>query len=546
MGANNRTLAVLGSVVLVVIVLAGWGLKALLARPKSPQQTMEEFARQAQGQAQALAQAQKQAQAQMPDMAKLASMAAMPGGSPSPAAQMAMLQLVQKHQVGMATAAYLAQARAQVLSQSNNSVRYSLTFPDGVTSETTITLTPGQTYSPTPAEIAWAQKSGVQAYRVQFSAKTERETKTRMTLRYFIPDASMPAALQQRLQNKSASFFQLIPSAYAEGNLGVDVVSDTGVEVTKEVLKQAAEHGNLSKEFPTPLSRFVDLANAFKKETEHLDWIDQLNFLDYCANNPTNPLTQKAYQQDPNYQKQTLQGLQDARSDVMQMTAMRFLNLATSVATDLVEGPMGAITAPVSSYNDGTLKGLADDRINEVKKGFPECKPADRFEPGQYQPMQGNFNYSYKLSSHQCRAQCVDYEEERKFEGTVHLKPDSFGYLVGEGAGNITVKKKQHAYDQYCKNAGWRDNYDGNADIHLKAGGDTPANGVIMANFGGDGLTREGVQIGCDGKEQSLNGTASAGASCEFHNVDLVHGGSYSAFESGDGHGTCKLELFPQ
>jgi hypothetical protein len=37
----------MGSVVLVVIVLAGWGLKALLARPKSPQETMEEFARQA-------------------------------------------------------------------------------------------------------------------------------------------------------------------------------------------------------------------------------------------------------------------------------------------------------------------------------------------------------------------------------------------------------------------------------------------------------------------------------------------------------------------
>jgi len=41
--------------VLVVIVLAGWGLKALLARPKTPQQTMEDFARQAQAQAHACA-----------------------------------------------------------------------------------------------------------------------------------------------------------------------------------------------------------------------------------------------------------------------------------------------------------------------------------------------------------------------------------------------------------------------------------------------------------------------------------------------------------
>ena len=51
MGVNNRALAILGGAVLVVIVLAGWGLKALLTRPKTPQETMEEFARQAQAQA---------------------------------------------------------------------------------------------------------------------------------------------------------------------------------------------------------------------------------------------------------------------------------------------------------------------------------------------------------------------------------------------------------------------------------------------------------------------------------------------------------------
>jgi hypothetical protein len=65
MGANNRTLAILGGVVLVVIVLAGWGLKAMLTRPKTPQETMEEYARQAQAQM-TQAQAQMaQAQAQM-------------------------------------------------------------------------------------------------------------------------------------------------------------------------------------------------------------------------------------------------------------------------------------------------------------------------------------------------------------------------------------------------------------------------------------------------------------------------------------------------
>ena len=66
MGSNNRALGILGSVVVGVIVLAGWGLKALLGDRKPQPQSMEELARQAQAQAQA------QSQVRMPDLAKLA------------------------------------------------------------------------------------------------------------------------------------------------------------------------------------------------------------------------------------------------------------------------------------------------------------------------------------------------------------------------------------------------------------------------------------------------------------------------------------------
>ena len=62
MGTSHKTFVVLGSAVLLVIVLAGWGLKAMLTRPKSPQEVMQEYARQAQSQA---AQMQSQMQSQM-------------------------------------------------------------------------------------------------------------------------------------------------------------------------------------------------------------------------------------------------------------------------------------------------------------------------------------------------------------------------------------------------------------------------------------------------------------------------------------------------
>ncbi|GAC1633617.1 MAG: hypothetical protein NVS9B14_08620 [Candidatus Acidiferrum sp.] len=84
----------------------------------------------------------------MPNMANLPNFANLPGAY-SPASQMAMAKLVQSG-VGMGVASYLMQAKPQILAQSSNSVRYSLTFPNGVSSESTITITPNHARSHRP------------------------------------------------------------------------------------------------------------------------------------------------------------------------------------------------------------------------------------------------------------------------------------------------------------------------------------------------------------------------------------------------------------
>jgi hypothetical protein len=234
-------------------------------------------------------------------------------------------------------------------------------------------------------------------YAVKFSVQNESDTKARIHLQYFVPYTAVPADLQRRMQSSTAPWFPLVPSASAQegggSSMGMDVASDTAVEITKEVLKQTAEHGKLSKEFPTPLSRLVDILNAFKKEQEHVAWLDELAELQDCAENPTNPLTQKAFNQDPAYRDQVVHGVTQARSDVTAMTGMRFLNLATAVATDLVEGPLGAITAPISSYNDETLKDLAENRVREAGKGIVPCHNPP-MTPGHFQPMKGTVESS--------------------------------------------------------------------------------------------------------------------------------------------------------
>jgi hypothetical protein len=193
---------------------------------------------------------------------------------------------------------YLTQAKAQVLGQTNTSAHFILTFGNDLTSDETITLTPNQPYTPTPVEMAESGQRPV--YQGKFSVEYESETKARVHLQYFVPNTAVPADLQRRMQSSTAQWFQLVPSASAQegggSSMGMNVASDTAVEVTKEVLKQTAEHGKLSKEFPTPLSRLVDILNAFKKEQEHVAWLDELAELQDCAANPTNPLTPESLQ----------------------------------------------------------------------------------------------------------------------------------------------------------------------------------------------------------------------------------------------------------
>jgi len=130
-----------------------------------------------------------------------------------------------------------------VLGQTNTSAHFIVTFGNDLTSDESITLTPNQQYTPTPAEMAESGQHHV--YQGKFSVEYESETKARIHLQYFVPYTAVPADMQRRLQSSTAQWLQLVPSAWAQegsgSSMGMNVASDTAVEVTKEVLKQTAE-----------------------------------------------------------------------------------------------------------------------------------------------------------------------------------------------------------------------------------------------------------------------------------------------------------------
>ena len=439
-------------------------------------------------------------------------------------------------------ATYIAQAKTELVSQSDTSVHFIQTFSDDFKADTTITISPDQHYTPTQDDLARAERMHAQIYNVKFSATSDGDNKERITLQYFVPYSNVPSDLKQRIHAQAAAsgahFFDLIPSAWAQegggGNMGMNVATDTATEVAKEYLKQQAEEGKLSKQFPVPLSRLGDILKAFKLEQDQRAWMEELDELEDCAKHPTNPLTQQAFNQDPSYGDQVANGVTQGRADVTAMTGMRFVNLATAVATDLAEGPVGAATTPISSYNDETLKDLAENRVSESKKGVTPCDKEMTF--GNLRPMHLALEYAYNKTE-------FGIEEKREASAELDLNAQ-MGGLEGDGPGKFKIELKQVQKGPDACAFGYKAKADGDAKITAEAGG-TPYGGVIELHLSADLNLHESGMVP-DGQhcaEQSRDGIRNYNFNCRFDRVDMVHGGTYSHFQDGDGHGTCTIEL---
>ncbi|MGB8473250.1 MAG: hypothetical protein WCE61_04070 [Candidatus Acidiferrum sp.] len=535
MKMNLKTVAAIAAILLIVVFVTGLRLMSSFRKPApSPHATnpLSPFG---------------QPGSALPDMTMIAG------------DQAAVFKLMTQYGLDIRTATYLAQAKARVLSQTNTSVHFVLTLPEGFTSDETITITPDVKYMPTPAELEASTKSGANTYNVKFTAENESDTKAHMTLQYFVPYRAVPAELQRRIHGESSSvhWFELVPSVWAqegggEGS-GMSVYQEAGLEAAKEVLNDQAKEGKLSKEFPKPLAGLLDVLNAFKKEQEHVGWLDELDELQDCAENPTNPLTKKAFDQDPAYRDQVVHGVTQARGDVTGFTAMRFLNLGVSAATALSEAPLGPITGPISSWTDETLKQLAEQRITDAQKNVTHCHHENMLS-GQFRPMVATLKFAYNRHDPETGNEFNGWnsgDEKRGFEGTVHMVPDSTGFLVGKGTAELVIQRDQHGrQDNGSAGEAHGETHTtskGVGQIEIRAGGATPLSGVVHAEFHTEALkTDSEAKVGNLPPTHSHTENGIFGMDCDFDNVNFVHGGTYKTFVGGDAHGTCTIDLSPE
>jgi len=560
MGSSTRTFAALGSALLIVIMLAGWGLKSLFGHSKkSPQ-------------------AQNAYPTTLPNGTPMPSGMTLPPGMTLPAGmkmpagmgmppsmaispallegvdQVAMYKLMGERHLSARAAVYLMKSKIQLIEETKTSTHFLMSFPDGGTIEETLTILPNQPYTPTATDLERAARTGSRVYNPRVKFKKNGTDSLQATLEYNVPYSALPKEVLERMgapaPPNNAGFFNLVPPAWGQARAIGEPTLGLFANMLAEHLKDwKLIHGEW-EEFDNAKSLGIDaplaILDLILSMKELGGQLSQIGDLQDCAKNPTNPLTQKA-SHDPNHEHDVLDPLSDAKGNVGSSWLPRVANVGAGYLTHFLPFGSGFMLGPLLAMNDDAINSINEERIHDAEKLVVPCDKPAELTPGAFRAMKGGFAYKYNLDDKTClqvesQGGCSFHTETRTAEGKFSLTPDQFGFLVGGGSGAIQEQGQMHvdktqASDRFTKS--------GALTAEFKCGGDDPQSGVIQMTIHGEALEWDEQGTGPRGESQPHMHlkSGSFAATCEFRNVDFTKGGSYSAYAQDDSHGTCTIEL---
>jgi hypothetical protein len=453
-----------------------------------------------------------------------------------------LLKLMTQRGLSRSAAGFILRTKLKVLDETDNSVHFLLTFPDGVTSEETITATAGHTYTPTPAEVAALSQKGGGALHPTLTAKKIGPKETLFTLHYFLLESDLPPEVLQRIRQatpKSSArwTFTFVPRAWAQeqgGDNGTQSVIWNTVELVKSMDVKQFENMEWEKSAKV-LDNILTVRDLINSYNEISRWLGEIAELRDCAEHPTNPLTIIASQGDQ-YNKQVIGSLDDSEMEIQSTAFPKVANIAAGAVTQELPFGTGVLISPIVSANDKAIEQFAEDEIENARKVVVPCDVP--MTPGDLRPMQGSLEYTYIFKT-------GEQEDKRNAEGKFDLNVVEGG-LTGEGTAQFTYDYKTFSINPVCRGIAQTIKAKGNVPIKAQAGG-TPFGGVIELHFGGD-LPVVNTQLVSNGanncSEQTRTFTQNYGAVCHFDRIDMVHGGTYSSYaQDNGGYGTCRIEI---
>ncbi len=257
--------------------------------------------------------------------------------------------------------------------------KYVQTWPNGATRTLILKVTPDQRHTPTAAESASVAKGGPAVYAVHHERKKEGDGTVKIDLTYIVPTASLPAELKVALASVSPPSKALLrlaaplvgaaaPSTAAEvdgAGIAWGEVARTGADVGIGSLIEAA--GN--RGIPTgPLSGIYSISSAasaiggaMQLSQQTSSWFLELDALEKCAKNPTNPVAKS----DPNYISMASSKVASARAELQEVGSARFLNQMnetaagitpqTSYMSILLKAGFASSDAALSDFSENTV-----------------------------------------------------------------------------------------------------------------------------------------------------------------------------------------------
>jgi hypothetical protein len=272
-------------------------------------------------------------------------------------------------------------------------------------------------------------------------------------------------------------------------------------------------------------------------------YFSELNSMRDCAQNPTNPLTKKAYEENPAEKDRLLKQVDDAKSEVTQVTSVRVLNVAAKVATKFTgaTAPLKVAADGLAKYNDENLKEITEDVVDDTKNSIVPCHDLKTFD--------GTLKLSASRILEQCNSdgtECTTMATNVAVEGKFIMKESALNTFSVSGEAKYTKEESVQGSggsSSQLQTTG-KIRIDGSArqkfDVATKEWGTTLEGLTISGNSAT--LSKKGSVTQRDPlnpntlKTESIDTTAQEGMHCTFNpNIDIVTGGRFIAKTGGAG-----------
>ncbi len=220
---------------------------------------------------------------------------------------------------------FLAASRMDSHCPNDTTCIYLQSFLNGAAREMTLKVSPNRAYAPKADELV---SGGIPLYAFNYASDTKADGTMQIDMDYYVLKAGLPKG--------SVPKASAIANAAEDGGAGIEWTeigkkgSEAGIGSLIDYFKDKGHNvGEIGNIF-TLASAMSNVATSGDQSIQDKKWLAELDALEECAANPTNPVAKS----DPNYSQTTVAKIQAARSELKTVSAVRYLNNMTETGAD--------------------------------------------------------------------------------------------------------------------------------------------------------------------------------------------------------------------